>query len=212
MQTLRSLARLMCTAAALLASPAIAGIQAPAAEPVTDQETELGLAVYNELKSGGEIIASSPLYDVLAPVSEAIARVAQSRYEHPFKFVLVHEPNPNAFSVPGGNIYVTDSLLYFVRNTEELAGTLCHEVSHTIHHDAIHRTQELKRTWWAGVGAVVLLGPTLAETIGLQVLGDLHSARYSREIETSADLTGSDICAAAGYNPWGMVWLFQDFQ
>ncbi len=25
-------------------------------------------------------------------------------------------------------------------------------------------------------------------------------------------LTGSDICAAAGYSPRGLVWLFEDFQ
>jgi len=34
-------------------------------------------------------------------------------------------------------VFVFDSLLYFVKNTEELAGTLCHEVSHTIHHDTV---------------------------------------------------------------------------
>ena len=31
-------------------------------------------------------------------------------------------------------------------------------------------------------------------------------------MESLADLTGSDICAQAGYNPWGLVWLFQDFK
>jgi predicted Zn-dependent protease len=31
-------------------------------------------------------------------------------------------------------------------------------------------------------------------------------------VESQADLTGSDVCASAGYNPWGLVWLFQDFQ
>ena len=36
--------------------------QAPVPEPVSDTETELGLAVYNELKTKGEIIAASPLY------------------------------------------------------------------------------------------------------------------------------------------------------
>ena len=35
--------------------------QAPVPEPVTDQETELGQAVYNELRNKGEIIESSPL-------------------------------------------------------------------------------------------------------------------------------------------------------
>jgi predicted Zn-dependent protease len=44
------------------------------------------------------------------------------------------------------------------------------------------------------------------------MIGDLHSLAYSRDIESSADVTGSDICAGAGSNPWGLVWLFQDFQ
>jgi predicted Zn-dependent protease len=138
--------------------------------------------------------------------------VAQPRYEHPFKFVLVHEAKPNAFSAPGGMIYVTDALLYFVKNTEQLAGTLCHEVSHTIHRDAMKRIEESRRTTLAQLGAAVLLGPTIAQAIAIKMLGDLHSSSYSREIESMADITGADICAAAGYNPWGMVWLFQDFE
>ena len=56
--------------------------QAPLPEPVTDTETELGQAVYDELKTKGEIIASSPLYDTLGPVVEPIAKVAQAHYEH----------------------------------------------------------------------------------------------------------------------------------
>ena len=50
--------------------------QAPVPEPVTDQETELGQAVYNELRNKGEIIESSPLYESLRPVAESISRVA----------------------------------------------------------------------------------------------------------------------------------------
>src|SRR6478735_8307150 len=49
-------------------------------------------------------------------------------------------------------------------------------------------------------------------TFSPSLMGDLHSLGYSREAESNADVTGSDICAAAGYNPWGLVWLFQEFQ
>jgi predicted Zn-dependent protease len=209
---LGSWARPILKAVAMLASGAILAGQAPAPEPVTDAETELGMAVYDELKSNVEIIKASPLYDILGPVTQAIARVAQPQYEHPFKFLLVHEAKPNAFSAPGGNVYVTDSLLYFVRNTEELAGTLCHEVSHTIHHDSMKRIEDARRTKLAQIGAAVLLGPTVARVLAIALLGDLHSSSYSREAESAADVTGSDVCAAAGYNPWGLVWLFQDFQ
>src|SRR5262249_46613358 len=88
--------------------------QAPTPEPVTDQETELGKAMYDQLRAKAEIIQSSPLYDNLKPIADAISRVSQSRYPHPFKFYLVHEAQPNAFATPGGNVYVVDSLLHFV--------------------------------------------------------------------------------------------------
>jgi len=186
--------------------------QAPTPEPVSDQETELGQEVYKQLRDKAEIIESSPLYDSLKPVAEAIAHVAQPRYPHPFKFFLVHEAQPNAFATPGGNVYVVDSLLYFVKNTEQLAGTLCHEVSHTIHRDGIALMEEEQKIEKREVAAAILLGPTRAHIIAIALIGKLHSLGYSRDAESKADMTGSDICAEAGYNPWGLTWLFQDFQ
>jgi len=186
--------------------------QAPVPEPVTDQETELGLAVFNELRARAEIVESSPLYEIMKPITEAVSRIAQPRYNHPFKFFLVHEAHPNAFAAPGGNVYVVDSLLYFVNNAEQLAGTLCHELAHTIHRDAMARIAEEQKIVMRELGASILLGPTLAHAIAISMIGDLHSLAYSRDIESAADVTGSDICAAAGYNPWGLVWLFEEFQ
>jgi len=177
-----------------------------------DEELQMGLEVFNELKAKGEIVESSPLYDQLRPIADAITQVAQPRYNHPFKFYLVHETQPNAFATPGGNVYVVDSLLYFVKNTEQLAGTLCHEVSHTIHHDTVTLMEKQEKLEKREVGAAVLLGPSRAHILAILLLGKLHSLSYSRDVESRADLTGSDICASAEYNPWGLVWLFQDFK
>jgi predicted Zn-dependent protease len=102
--------------------------------------------------------------------------------------------------------------LSFVKNTEQLAGTLCHEVSHTIHRDAVTRMKEDERIKRREIGIALLLGPSLAQMLAIQMIGDLHSLAYSRDVESRADVTGSDICAAAGYNPWGLVWLFEEFQ
>jgi len=196
----------------LLILTVVSAAQAPVPEPVTDQETELGQAVYKQLQGKGEIIKSSPLYDTLKPIADAITREAQPRYSHPFKFFLVHEEQPNAFATPGGNVYVVDSLLYFVKNTEQLAGTLCHEVSHTIHRDGVALMEKEQKIEEREVAAAILLGPTRAHIIAIALIGKLHSLGYSRDAESKADVTGSDICAAAGYNPWGLTWLFQDFQ
>lgn len=204
-------ALLNTTAAALC----LAGIADPtpsaAQDQNQDQEVQMGQEVFNELKAKGEIIESSPLYDQLRPIADAITRSAQPRYNHPFKFYLVHESQPNAFATPGGNVYVVDSLLYFVKNTDQLAGTLCHEVSHTIHHDTVTLMEKQQRLEKREVGAAILLGPTRAHVLAIMLLGKLHSLSYSRDVESRADLTGSDVCAATGYNPWGLVWLFQDF-
>jgi hypothetical protein len=176
-----------------------------------DDEQEIGQQVFTALKAKGEIVASSPLYDALVPIAAAVTRTAQPRYNHPFKFYLVHEQQPNAFATAGGNLYVTDSLLYFVKNTEQLAGTLCHEVSHTIHHDSMTLIEKERQIERRAIGAAVLLGPTRAHVLAIALLGKLHSLGYSRDAESAADLTGADVCAASGYNPWGLVWLFQDF-
>ena len=190
----------------------VALAQAPTPEPVTDQETELGKATYDQLRARAEIIESSPLYDSLRPIADAISKVAQSRYPHPFKFFLVHEAQPNAFATPGGNVYVVDSLLYFVKNKEQLAGTLCHEVSHTIHRDSITLMKKKQHITEREAAAAILLGPTKAELLAIFLLGQLHGLGYSRDAESKADITGSDICAEAGFNPWGLAWLFRDFE
>ena len=196
---------------ACAAAPAAAPSAAPTSEDQQDPEVQLGQEVYDDLKGKGQIVATSPLYAELEPIAGRITKAAQPSYPHPFRFYLVHQTQPNAFSTPGGNVYVADSLLYFVKNTEELAGTLCHEVSHTIHHDTMVLAEKRQRLAMRELGADVILGPTPGHILAAAVLGRLNSLGYSRDVESRADVTGSDICATARYNPWGLVWLFADF-
>src|SRR6267142_2696881 len=163
-----------------LVAVAIAGALSATAAESQNEELQIGQEVFNELKAKGEIIESSPLYDQLRPIADAITRVAQPRYNHPLKFYLVHETQPNAFATPGGNIYVVDSLLYFVKNTDQLAGTLCHEVSHTIHRDTVTLMEQDQKIKKREIGAAILLGPTRAHLLAILLLGKLHSLSYSR--------------------------------
>jgi Zn-dependent protease with chaperone function len=157
-------------------------------------------------ESMSKCIESYPLYDSLQPVADAITRAAQPQYNHQLNFYLVHESQPNAVAAAGSNLFVTDSLLYFVRITDELAVTLCHEVAHTIHHDTVTLIKKRK------IAAGLILGSTRTHILALTFLGHLHSLRYSRDVEEQADLTSSEICAETRYNPWGLVWLLKDFE
>ena len=101
------------SAIAVLCVVAVAAVggQAPDKGQGPDEELQMGQEVFNQLKVKGEIVESSPLYDQLRPIADNITRVAQPRYNHPFKFYLVHETQPNAFATPGGNVYVVAPLL-----------------------------------------------------------------------------------------------------
>ena len=151
-------------------------------------ETEVGRQRYMEYVQRGEIVPpQSPLYRTLDPVGNAIAAVANRQYFAPFHFILLNEQTPNALSMPGGNVYVTTGLLSFLRNRDELAGVLCHEVNHDIHHDVyavFHGMQDGQSQ-------------------------DPSTAAYERAAEMNADRAGAYLCAKAGFNPWGMVWNFR---
>jgi beta-barrel assembly-enhancing protease len=183
------------------------GIHAARAD---DAEQKIGAAVYSDLLKKGQIIKSSPLYTPLESVALPIARVANPQYDAPFHFVLVHQSQPNAFSVPGGNVYVTDSLLHFVRTREELGGVLCHETAHTIHHDVTTLMRKSQQLQIGSAALSLLLGGRGAQVIDLAA--GLQANSFSRDVERAADLTGASICARAHINPWGMIWLLQHFE
>jgi predicted Zn-dependent protease len=211
--------RLLALALTFALATFAGGVLPAAAQGSDDQiETQIGQQEYQALQQKGEIITSSPYYAVLNPIAQQIKRVADPQYFHPFQFILVHETQPNAFAVPGGNVYVTDSLMKFVQNREELAGVLCHETSHDIHHDVLHLYQKQQRTATAfTIGDILANVLTRGRAQGAidtaANLGfSLESATFSRDVETAADKKGAETCAEAGSNPYGMVWLFQQFE
>jgi beta-barrel assembly-enhancing protease len=177
-------------------------------------ELQVGQQQYMRLAQQGKIVPASPLYDVLRPVTDKIAAVADPQYFVPFHFILVNDRSPNAFSVPGGSVYVTTGLLQFVKNQDELAGVLCHEVSHDIHHDVYNENRKNQglQTVAGVLGTLFGMGGGYGGLLGQSAVvvgADAQSKGYSRQVESNADRAGAYNCAKAGFNPWGMVWLFQ---
>jgi len=112
---------------------------------------------------------------------------------------------------------VTDSLMHFVKNKEELAGVLCHETSHDIHHDVMNlNAQDQRLSAYATVLSLLLGGRnmltnSLTNSL-INELANVQSLHYSRNVEEAADQKGAQTCAQAGFDPYGLVWLMQQFQ
>jgi hypothetical protein len=133
-------AAILCLADSL---PAAADPQQPQQQQQQNQmEMQIGQQEWTQLSQRGEIVQSSQYYPELQQVAQRVAAVADPQYFTPFHFILVNENSPNAMAAPGGNVYVTTSLMRFAQNQDELAAVLCHEVSHDIHHDVVNEQQK----------------------------------------------------------------------
>jgi predicted Zn-dependent protease len=199
-----------------VAALVFASVAPAVADTAQDQQTELqiGQQVYQQLQQKGEIITSSPYYNILNPIAARIKRVADQEYFTPFHFILVNETSPNAFAVPGGNVYVTTAMMRFVKNKEELAGVLCHETSHDIHHDVLNLYNKNRNISLIATGLDLLLGGGRNQVVNsiLNLGANIESTRFSRQVEEAADLKGAITCAQAGLTPYGLIWLMQAFQ
>ncbi|MHB8146768.1 MAG: M48 family metallopeptidase [Vulcanimicrobiaceae bacterium] len=205
---MRMLACVLCTVFVL-------GSTAPAFAGTRHQwEAQVGQQEYQTLQKQGVILSQSPYYKILNPIAARIANIADKQYSFPFHFYLVHMSQPNAFAVPGGNVYVTDSMMSFAQNKEELAGVLCHETSHDIHHDVYNLAAKRQQIGIVASIADMLLGGGRSSIVNsiLGVGANLESLKFSRTVEQNADHKGAFTCAQAGINPWGMVWLLQRFK
>ncbi len=149
----------------------------------------------------------------------------------PFTFTLVDEGVPNAFTLPGGQIFVTRGLIDLGLTDDMLANVLGHEIGHIAleHFQRMQRKATimsvLSNVLLAGVliGAEHSSGKNLPNTpydprVGYEdprgnviqgaaaaslVVNELLLRSYSREHEDEADQEGQRLAAAAGYDPDG---------
>ncbi|MDY7094604.1 MAG: M48 family metalloprotease [Acidobacteriota bacterium] len=158
--------------------------------------------------------------------------------EFPFTFYLVDMPVPNAFALPGGQIFLARSMLELGLDDDMLACLLGHEIAHVVHR---HGTRMQKRATLLsalstalilGVAATAknnnsrrdydpysLYGPTRDSSGSASmvegaiatsmIVSQLLLLSYSREFETEADDEGQRLAAAAGYDPGGAERLWQ---
>ena len=202
---LRGMGAIALTTASAMALPAAALADDPHA-----QEKQIGQQVYSDLRSKNQIIDTSGYYPVLRAVGDKIAAANQPRWYNQ-NWLIVKGDQANAFSVPGGNIYVNEALLKNAENQDELASVLGHETGHLVlGHvmDRIHKAQTAQL-----VGNILSLFIRSAGAFSLiNFLGSYAFLNFSRAQEYQADHEGVILAAKAGYNPWGMVWFFQKLE
>src|SRR5262249_54037654 len=132
-----------------------------------------------------------------------------------YQFKVIDSPDVNAFALPGGFIYVNRGLIEASTSESELAGCLAHEVNHVV---ARHSASQIQRAKMAQIGTDLLgsvAGGGLKGQIGqiaTQMVEQGAFMKFSRDHEREADRLGAKTMYDAGYDPEGMISLFEKLQ
>ena len=141
-------------------------------------------------------------------VSKLAAKAPGARY--PYTIKAVNDPAINAFSLPGGPMYVNRGLVEAARSEAELAGVLAHEMAHVA---LRHGTHQASKAYLGQAGLGILGGllgkngdntAQIVNAVGGLGLNAVF-LKFSRDAEYQADQVGAQIMAGAGYNPVAMA-------
>jgi len=151
-------------------------------------------------------------------VTEYVNRLGQNLVRNsdaqvPFTFKVIDSDVINAFSLPGGFVYVNSGTILAADEEAELAGVMAHEIAHVC---ARHATRQLTRAQYANFATIPLIfvgggiGYAAYEAMGLGLPVAFMS--FQRGFEAEADYLGLQYDYKTGYDPQAYISFFEKIQ
>ena len=168
-------------------------------------EYEVGLDLAREIRQQLGRQQQPQADQILNEIGNRLAGCVANKSRR-FNFETINGPEPNAFALPGGFIFVTQSLVELCRyDKNEIACILGHEMAHIIRGHAMNRIVSNSAIAAASRAAPIrgVLSGWLRK-VGVQFI----ESAYSKDLESEADRFGVRLVAAAGYEPAACVQLF----
>jgi len=133
-------------------------------------------------------------------VGKALARYCD-RQELAWVFGILDSDTINAYSAPGGRVFITRGLYSLTRDDDELAGVLAHEITHIVRRHALNslRRGELLASSLDLAGEVTNDPNGYASDIDT-IMSTLFENGFDPSTEYGADAGGVDLCVHAGYD------------
>lgn len=174
----------------------------PFVQPIAeDEEVRIGREFRREAKKHLKLVQNVEVERYVNQVGQRLLSVmGPSPFD--YRFFVVENSQLNAFSVPGGSIYVHTGLIERVGSTDELAGVLGHEIIHVKGHHIARMSGPDPASLLALLG--IFLGGSgqaqAAAALG-QALSVTRQLSFNRQLEQEADTLGVKYMAEAGYDP-----------
>jgi len=195
-------------------------IVAPDNKYSVSEDVTAGRDAARQVEEQLPLLNDSQVQSYITRIGERLAESIPQEFRHPefhYTFKVVNVSDINAFALPGGPMYVNRGMIEAAKTEGEVAGVMAHEMSHVA---LRHGTAQAGKATKYEVGSIAgqILGAIIGGAAG-QVgsygtqfgLGTAFS-RFSREYEKQADILGSHIMAAAGYDPRDMANMFKTIE
>lgn len=139
-------------------------------------------------------------------VGKAVA-MHSNRPELEFRFAIVDADMINAYSAPGGYIFITKGALLAMKDEAELAGVLAHEIAHVTERHIVREFNVHGADDSALSGFSRLIGGSqdsarvaLTQAVD-KAVGILFERGYKHEDELDSDRIATLLLATTGYDP-----------
>ncbi|MCX6362376.1 MAG: M48 family metalloprotease [Armatimonadetes bacterium] len=195
-----------------------------AACSLADEDEEVKLGRENAIENDKviKLVTDPTITDRVNRIGQEIAKVA-NEIEVPaiwgtavvkkfaYTFKVVDEKDINAYSLPGGFIYINKGTLEFSQSDDEIAGVLAHEVAHASHHHMMKLIKEqnkIQNAMLIPMLIAILGGGGEGAATALQV-GQLYTVAkmnsFGVEAEQDADQAAVHYMQRTSYNPVGVL-------
>jgi hypothetical protein len=208
-------------AAAIALSAAVLSAQthvsAPSNKYTPAQDIKLGQDAAREMRAQLPILNDDEVTSYVEGVGGRLVNAIPRELQHPefhYTFEVVNVREINASALPGGPTFVNRGMVETAGTEGEIAGVMAHELSHVaLRHGTAQASKagkyELGSLFGQIAGAVIGGGWGQVVSGVSQFGAGAAFLRFSREFEKQADIEGTHIMAAAGYDPRDMANVFR---
>ena len=188
-------------AAVMLAVIPLTSMPLPAAAVSTQSEIRMGQDEVKHIDAENLIINDPVLNNWVNGIADNLKR-ERARPDINYTFKIIDTDDINAFSLPGGFIYLNFGLLNFVNSDDELAGVMGHEMGHVERRHVV--TLPAKAQAIQILVGILSVFSVFAYRFG-SLIGSAALYKISRQDELQADQYGLMLMSRAGYDPNAMV-------
>ncbi|MDP2905217.1 MAG: Maf and M48 domain-containing protein [Candidatus Omnitrophota bacterium] len=176
----------------------------------TEREVQMGRNVSKQVVEQLKIAQDPLMTKRVKDIGKKIVAVCD-RKDIEYEFDVIEDPEVNAFSLPGGYVYINSGLIEKIDSDDELAGVIGHEVGHIVARHSIKRLQGSQLYTLLMVLASQAPSSGEVATAADAAITQLMLG-YSREDELLADQLGARYLKKSGYNPQAMVTFLEKLQ